>query len=239
MASSGRALATLLSEFRDRIALTPDLQEKIAETDKPQSDEESKHWTATELKLHGLRIPFSPRVYGGDLWDRKKKRFHTPGCAFGRDNQAMDLEFAIANGFKPCESCGGVRFEVTQLELASKIDEIHRMLHDVRRFTLEDFDGLINLFEASRIMGCLFDKLEKDCRKAAREQLKDVKEDCFFQIHGDVNVLRYRENPTDRCFSFKFMRADCVRYARQYGRAAIQFFQPRHEPSRRHWGNKT
>jgi hypothetical protein len=213
IADEGHALARLLRAFTDRI-----IRGSSNEYQPPMArNYDRKHWSEAELLSIGLRVPFSPQVYTGGLYFRREKTFHTPECIRSKNGEAMDLETALQRGLKPCEECGGVRCESNAIELSYKIDELARSVDEVRRFVLGDYDGLISVFEASTIMGCSFDELEKECRKCAREQLRKIEDDHFFQIYNGVNVLRYKEHREDRHYSFKVLRQDCVRYSRTLG----------------------
>src|SRR4051812_26176873 len=96
-----------------------------------------------------------------------------------------------------------------------------QLTQEIHRFLLGDYSGMIESFDAAKIMGWDYDELEKACAKEAREQLRGVKGNHYFQFQREVNVLRYRDHPEERHFHFKFRREDCVRYSRKYGPLAL------------------
>ena len=215
-----KALAALLTRFRERCseAQGSPNDRTSALGRKPSGGQfEPKHWTRTELKRLGLSVPFSPLVYVTGPWHGAKKRFHRAICHEAHYGKPMNLELALEHGYKPCRDCGGVCAELHPLEVASALDELLHGVTEIRHFMLGDFSGMISIFDAARIMGRDYDELEKECREAARKQLRRVKGDHYFQLRSHVNVLRYKECPGDRRSSFLFRRQDCVRYSRKHG----------------------
>ena len=83
--AEGRALATLIENFRNR--LTGEMQATVTEAEKSQSGLRAtgyhvKNWTQTELERIGLRVPFSPEVF---ITRRDRKRlFHMGTCVWAR-----------------------------------------------------------------------------------------------------------------------------------------------------------
>jgi hypothetical protein len=130
------ALAKLLRDFRDRVSCV----EPSARQRPIARNFGMRHWSHAELMNVGWRFPFSPQVYSSSHYHRKDKRFHSPECIFSKNGEAMALETALERGLKPCEECGGVRCETNAIELSYKIDELLRLVEEVRRFTLGDFD---------------------------------------------------------------------------------------------------
>jgi hypothetical protein len=223
LADESRALATMIRGFRSHVAQTvaPPLSQPFASEQERKTSSGLRNWTAAELERIALRPRFAPRTFG--TVEGRRKWFHTPTCFRVRyDSRGIDLETALKEGYKPCEDCGGVRFGLNPAELASMLEELLYYVEEIHRFELGDFFGTISLYEAARILGLDSGKLEKECRQAAQEQLRGVIGDRYFQIRGkEINVLRCREDPAARRYSFRFQRPDCVAYARKWGRMAV------------------
>jgi hypothetical protein len=222
LAEEGRALSALVRSFRSRVvqALPAAMPVEPAPEEKRRPSWAPKHWTADELQRIGLRVPFSPRTFG--TVDGRKKSFHTPSCFHVHyDSEYIELEDALESGYKPCEDCGGVRFGLDPLELASLLDELLRYVEEIHRFELWDYSGLIDAYEAARILGTDYDELWKECGREARRQLKGVPGRRYFQIRGgQINVVRYKAAPTATAYCYKFQRPDCMAYVRKLGRMA-------------------
>ncbi len=215
------ALATLLQSFCDRVSAVPAVaDDSSAESNAIDGNEDSgeKRWTVAELKQVERPVPFEPQVYATGAWMGREKTFHRQSCFMVRYSEPMDLEIALQLGYKPCEHCGGLRTEVSPLQLASDLDTLLHHVGEVREFMLGDYTGLISIFDASKILGRDMWELEKECRAEARKQLRRVKGDRYFQLCGGrVNVLRYKAHRKDKRYSFRFSRPDCVQYSKQYG----------------------
>lgn len=214
LADEARALATMIKSFRDRLSLS----KGPPEAPKKRTSADLKHWTAAELERLGRRVPFSPTVYGSGFWHREEKRFHVPTCPYARDGESMDLEIALELGFKPCKECGGVRFDASLLEVATKIDKLLHYIKEIRSFALCDYSGMIDEYDAAKILGTNPDELVKQCKVRAKEQLGKYTEDRFFKLHNEVRVLRYKHSREATIPCFRFMREDCVHMAKKWGR---------------------
>lgn len=219
--AEGRALATLIENFRTRLVgeMPMKAEAEMAPPGRRASGYHVKNWTQAELARIGLRVPFSPEVFISRR-DRKKI-FHTGTCVSARDGESRDLEDLIRDGYHPCPDCGGVVADLSPVQLANRLEEILRYVSDIHRFAQEDFTGNVSMFEASCILNMPYDKLEDECRREAKEKLKGIKEDRYFQLWDEINVLRLVPEKGCRGYVFTFRREDCVGYARRHGAAGF------------------
>lgn len=96
-------------------------------SERSQGQLRERDWSETDLEKVSVPVPFVPRVYLSRFWQRNNKRYHRPDCVEAIGGDAIDLDYVVENGYKPCKSCGGVNAKVNGLEVANKIDELWRV----------------------------------------------------------------------------------------------------------------